>query len=455
VSRIPIRWRLTLGVTLAMALVFLAIGAFTLARVDSDLTGAVDRGLYSRAGDLASLLQENDGRLGEGRKILQASDDSFVQILDGAGAVIKSSRDLSDAPLMDLGQLEAAAGRAVEMPDPRASGEPMLVVVTSTAAEGQTYHVIVATSLAERDQALAALRGALLAGGALGLLAAAALGYLLAGAALRPVETMRREAASVTEAHSDRRLAIPEADDELRRLAETLNAMLERLDTALERERGFVADASHELRTPLAALKAEIEVALDSGGDEHELRAALTSSNHEVDRLSQLAEDLLVIARSDRGQLPVRPEPIDAATLLDRLETRFARRLADSGRSLVVDAPAGLVLHVDPLRMEQALGNLVDNAIRHGRGPITVAASRNGREVRLSVSDGGPGLPEELRDRAFDRFTRGDHARARGGAGLGLAIVAAIADAHGGSAWIGDGGAEVVMALPAEKASVA
>jgi signal transduction histidine kinase len=105
--------------------------------------------------------------------------------------------------------------------------------------------------------------------------------------------------------------------------------------------------------------------------------------------------------------------------------------------------------------MEQALGNLVDNAIRHGQGPIAVTASGSADEVRLSVSDGGPGLPEELRGRAFDRFTRGDHARARGGAGLGLAIVAAIAEAHGGRAWIGEDGAEVIMAVPAGKASVA
>jgi signal transduction histidine kinase len=291
------------------------------------------------------------------------------------------------------------------------------------------------------------LRNALLLGGVIGLLAATVVGYLLTGAALRPVEAMRREAAAVTESNPDHRLPLPLADDELRLLAETLNAMLDRLDTALARERDFVADASHELRTPLATLKAEVEVALDSGGDREDLREALVSANSEVDRLSQLAEDLLVIARSDRGQLPVRPERVEAATLLENLRTRFERRLGEAGVSMELDVPNGLLINVDTLRIEQALGNLVDNALRHGAGPIAVTARGGDGVVELSVSDSGGGFSDALRDTAFERFTRGDHARARGGAGLGLSIVDAIAAAHGGTAQIE--GTTVTLRLPA------
>lgn len=198
-------------------------------------------------------------------------------------------------------------------------------------------------------------------------------------------------------------------------------------------------------------MKTELELAHRAGRSVEELQEALGSAIEETDRLAQLAEDLLVIARSDRGRLPVRLASIEAADLLGAVSERFARRAAEQDRSIDVAAEPGLELTVDPLRMEQALGNVVDNALRHGSGPIQLAASQHDGIAELRVSDEGAGFPHAFLDRAFERFTRADEARARGGTGLGLAIAAAIARAHGGQAHARNrdaGGADVRIEFP-------
>jgi two-component system OmpR family sensor kinase len=217
-----------------------------------------------------------------------------------------------------------------------------------------------------------------------------------------------------------------------------------RLQAALARERAFVADASHELRTPLAILRAELELALRPGRSREELAAAVRSAAEETDRLGALAEDLLVIARADEDGVPIRPAPLDARDVLGAVAARFPGRARAS-------APAGLGLHADPERLQQALGNLVDNALRHGGTRVELAAERLDGCVELHVRDDGPGFPPEFVHDAFERFTRADPARGRGGAGLGLAIVDAIARAHGGAAGACNrpaGGADVWISLP-------
>jgi signal transduction histidine kinase len=223
--------------------------------------------------------------------------------------------------------------------------------------------------------------------------------------------------------------------------------MLDRLESAFDRERAFVADASHELRTPLTRLKAELELAGREGRTADELSAAVHSAAEETERLVRLAEDLLVLARADRGRLPLRTQPLSAVDLLERVRARNAPHAATEG-------DPGLRLEGDPLRLEQALGNLVDNARRHGGGDVTLRAERDATgAIVLRVRDHGGGVAEPFRAHAFERFSRADEARGEdGGTGLGLAIVRAIARAHGGEAGIDDapgGGADVWIRLPA------
>jgi signal transduction histidine kinase len=228
--------------------------------------------------------------------------------------------------------------------------------------------------------------------------------------------------------------------------------MLDRLERSAERERGFVASASHELRTPLALLRAELELALRDGRSAEELREALASAVEESDRLEQLAEDLLVLARADEGRLPVRPERLDVAELLATTKRRFDVRATEAARELRVEGSDSLTISADRLRAEQALANLVDNALRHGDGPVELRAEQAGDGVRLHVLDRGPGFDPALDGHAFERFTRGDRARSRGGTGLGLAIVDAIARSHGRSAGAAPrdgGGADAWIELPA------
>jgi signal transduction histidine kinase len=228
--------------------------------------------------------------------------------------------------------------------------------------------------------------------------------------------------------------------------------MLGRLERALERERRFVADASHELRTPISILKGELEFASDDSQPAEEVRGAVRSAAEEADRLAQLAEDLLVIARSDQGRLPVRTVPLETRELFERLAARFAAR-SHNGRKILVSADDELTVEADPRRLGQALGNLIDNALRYGRGAVALLAKENSSDslVELHVLDEGDGFPDSLlaHGGAFERFRRGDEARA--GAGLGLAIVQAIAQAHGGEAHIANlpyGGADAWIALP-------
>jgi signal transduction histidine kinase len=310
--------------------------------------------------------------------------------------------------------------------------------------------VVVGESLEQRRRALEGLHTLLAIGGPLALLVASLAGYAVAAAALRPVERMRRRAAELT-GEAEGRLPVPPSRDEIARLGVTLNAMLGRLQAVLARERSFVSDASHELRTPLAILRTELELALRGHSTRDELEDAVRSAAEETDRLNQLADDLLVIARSDQGRLPVRPAEIDAHALLAGVAHRFAARARSEERTLRAEPADGLTLTADRARLEQALANMVDNALRHGAGDVVLSAAQDNGQIVLHVRDRGPGFPDDFLPNAFERFSRADEARSRGGTGLGLAITSAVAKAHGGEAHASnrdDGGADVWLEIP-------
>jgi signal transduction histidine kinase len=269
---------------------------------------------------------------------------------------------------------------------------------------------------------------------------------------LRPVEAMSAAAAEISDVDPQARLPLPLAEDEVHRLGVTLNGMLARLEQARDRERAFFSDASHELRTPLAILKGEVEIALRKDNPPEALRRALLVADAESDRLINLAEDLLLVARSDSGVLELDVERLQAGVLLENVERRFARRAGQDGRAITLNAGGDLALLVDARRVEQALSNLVDNSLRHGQGRIELFAVGVGDQVELHVRDEAPGLPATFIPHAFERFSRAKNGRTGEGTGLGLAIVQLIAEAHGGHARIRNrerGGTDAWLELPA------
>lgn len=450
-NRLPIRLRVTLVFASVMAIVLAGLGLFLYLRLGTTLDHTIEESLRSRAGDVAALVDQADSGLAQSkRSTLTEQGENLAQIVDRSGRIVDSTPALRDRPLLSDDQLRRAL-RGTLLVTTSDGENAARLLATPVNAQDQQLVVIVGTPLEDRDDAVRNLGGLLLIGGPVALLLAALAGFGALTAALRPVESMRRRAAAIHDAAPGQRLPVPASDDEIARLGDTLNAMLGRLEAAFARERTFVSDASHELRTPLAILKAELELALRGGRTVTELEDALRSAAEETDRLVQLAEDLLVIARSDQGRLPIRHSEVEAEQLLDVVRERFARRAADQQTTITVAAPHGIDLVADPMRLEQAIGNLVDNALRHGGKRIELDAHRRGDLIEMHVRDDGPGFPDGFTDTAFERFTRADSARGRGGAGLGLAIVAAIAQAHGGTAVARNGpggGAEVTLTLP-------
>ncbi len=411
-SRLPIRVRLTLAFALAMAVVLAATGAFVYVRLQSSLDEGIEEALDARLADAVAL-----ARTGEtGRR---ADEEGFTTIV--AGKISAVPRDRIEGGMRTRG--------------------------TTVETDLGIRTVLVGASLADRDEALSELLTQLLIVAPIALLLTSLLGYWLAGAALRPVEAMRSEAAAISGSEPGRRLPEGRAKDEISRLAETLNEMLARLERAIERERSFVADASHELRTPLALLRAELELALRKPRTQAELEEAVRSATAETERLVRLAEDLLVLAQADDGRLPLRRGPVRTDELLDAVRDAFRPRADASGRAIEAEADA-IVLDADRLRLEQALGNLVDNALRHGAGEIRLDAVEHDGRVELHVRDEGPGLPPDFLPHAFERFSRVDAARTSGGAGLGLALASAIAEAHGGSAQAASRTADIWLSIP-------
>jgi two-component system OmpR family sensor kinase len=456
VARLPVRVRATAAFAAAMTLVLGATGLFLYLRLEAELDESLQQALRSRAGDVSALVEQSGAGLerSAGSPLVEQGEN-IAQILDASGAIVDSTPAVRDQPLLAGAQLGAARRAAVTLDRTiRAEEEDgrVRLLATPVEAQGRALVVVVGALLEDRDDALDNLATLLLTGLPIAVLLSSLAGYAALGLSLRPVESMRRRAESIQAAEPGVRLPVPPADDELGRLGRTLNEMLRRLEQSLERERTFVADASHELRTPLAILKVELDLAQRGGRSREQLEQALHSAAEETDRLVRLAEDLLVIARADAGRLPIRTAAVGAGELLQTVAGRFAVRAAERDVELTVAAPPELRLTADPARLERALGNLVDNSLRHGGGDVALAAERSEGAVELHVRDAGPGFPPGFIDSAFERFTRADPARGRGGSGLGLAIVAAVARAHGGAVGARNpdgGGADVWLSLPA------
>jgi len=453
-SRLPIRIRVTAAFALALAAVLAGAGFSLYDRLSSHLRLTLEGELRLRSQDLAAVIgQSRSSSVLDTRGRFVEAGESYAQLLTRAGHVVESTRLLGSAPLLTAAQLQTIGRRAsfFDKSAVRGLNEPSRVLATVVELRGRRVVLLVGATRQNNIETLSNFRRELLFAGPIALLIASGAGYILAWLSLRQVELMRRRAATISAETPGERLPVPPTGDELQRLGETLNSMLDRLESALQRERDFVADAGHELRTPLALLRTELELALRQAHTPAELREAVRLSSHEAERLSQLAEDLLLSARAERGRIPLRREPLAAQLLLDGVASRFEWRARDVGKSIHVADCSGVELVGDRLRLEQALANLVDNALRHGGTHIELDAQAVDGMVDLHVRDDGGGFPAEFVDRAFERFSRADAARSGGGAGLGLAIVRTIAESHGGAARILEtsaGRTDIVVSVP-------
>jgi two-component system heavy metal sensor histidine kinase CusS len=273
---------------------------------------------------------------------------------------------------------------------------------------------------------------------ALGLLACAAGGYWIARRGVRPVEAVAATAQRVRPAHLNERIDTAGLPRELCDLANTFNAMLDRLADAFERLSQFSADIAHELRTPVQNLRGEVEVALSRARTADEYRETLGSCLEESGRLARLIDSLLFLARSENPKTALVREPLEAGTELATVAAFFEATASDVGITLKVDALPGLVVHADRTLLQRAIGNLVTNALAHtpSGGTITLRAIRDGDGIRVDVQDTGSGIAPEDLPYVFDRFYRVEKARTStsGRVGLGLAIVKGIMESHGGVA---------------------
>jgi signal transduction histidine kinase len=358
-----------------------------------------------------------------------------VQVLDSRGRVLSASANGDRlTSLLTPAELERARSGAVTVPGSRLGMTSTLRVTTtpSSAAAGAPV-VVVAEPVADLARSQHILVVTLLIGFPLLLLVLGLVAWRVIGATLRPVESLRSAAERVSGAGDDERLPEPRSRDEIQALAVTLNSMLDRLAAARDRERSFVANVAHELRNPLASLRVQADVNRRHGASEED-HADLAA---ELDRLSALVEDLLVLARLDAGEAMPAPEP---AAEPRAVLPGYATAEGDaSGPEVTVGTLATGTVPMTRLELERVMGNLVDNARRHARARVEVGFTRTSREVVLSVADDGAGIPAADRTRVFDRFARLDEARDRdsGGTGLGLAIVRELVRRRGGDVRLG------------------
>jgi heavy metal sensor kinase len=457
-SRVPIRARLTIAFVAMMATVLAAAGVFLYVQFRDTLDAQIDNALHVQAADVGALVARGHSKALEvsGNPLTAGcrAGGCVAQVYDADGRLLASTPQAGATRLLTDAETANAVRRSQQFErNVTPLGTVRVLVGPARAPDGATLVVAVADSLALHNSQLARLRTLLLIAGPLALLLASAGGYELARAALRPIDRMRLRAEQITERQLSERLPVPEAADEIGALGRTLNAMLDRLEAAIARERRVVSDASHELRTPLTTLRAEVDLALMGDRDKSDLRAALESASEEGRRMSRLADDLLVLARADQGRLPLNPQTLLARELFEDAAGRARAGAEVRGRSIAVaEPPDGCTVRADPDRAAQALDNLITNALLYGEGTVTLSAQSNGNQVELHVTDEGQGFPEELLPRAFERFGRGQHARAdEPGSGLGLALVEAVAVAHGGHAQVRNlpsGGADVSITLP-------
>jgi two-component system, OmpR family, sensor kinase len=445
-----LRWRPSLRLRLTGLFVLAAtllVSAGSLLLMNDQRRNAdelVTRSLYKRIDQITATMQQT-GKF--------PTTDSYGQIVSQIGVVVGLSPVLSDFSLLSPQQVNYVFNQGQLQIDTvlPALGTPGRLLAIKKSVRGTPMVVVAGSSLDLAEEARRRLILTLALGGPGLVLLLGLAGWLLSGAALRPVRRMTDEAASITRADTGRRLPLPNRQDEITHLGSTLNSMLDRLELSFRREQSFVDDASHELRTPLAVLRGELELAQIHPGDAAETQDTLRRALTEVERLSRLAEHLLVAARAGAAPLTAHV----SCKVLQTSREVVARMSSEMSPSLTVsvtgeEATVGL----DEASLSQIIENLVRNAARFATSSISIAVATSPDRVALAVSDDGPGFPPEFLSVAFERFAVADPARTKtpsSGTGIGLAIVRAVTERANGmvSAQNNDGvGATVTVVLP-------
>lgn len=442
-----VRVRATAAATVVVAL-FLAAGAVGFALLQRhQLENAVADAARQQADDLARQIAAAtpSGALSTGE-----GDQSLVQIVDAQGRVIAASPSVDgEEPILaakpDVGTTQTRVTSTL----PIGEGNDFVVVARGARTPDGSVTILVAESLELVSESTAIVVGLLLVGYPLVLLAVAGTSYWLVGRALAPVERIRRRVASIhgTSKATDR-VPVPDTHDEISRLAETMNRMLDRLDAASASQRQFVADASHELRSPLATIRSVHEIAaLHPEAQEWDLAGREVLG--ELDRVDRLVADMLLLARADERGIPLTLEEVDLDDILHQEADRLRRV---HGVDVTLHAPP-VRAFADRHQLARAVRNLTDNAARHCDYRVELRLTRDDASATIEVIDDGPGIPPDDRGRVFDRFVRLDQSRARtqGGTGLGLPIAREIAQSLGGTLDLADSatGAQFVLTIPA------
>jgi len=454
-----LRARVTLIAALGLLVALIAGDLLLLNTLRVSLTRSADDTARSGAAEVAALINAN--RLPD--PVPVAAGTVTIQVLAPSGQIVNVSADADRlVPMVPPAQAAALAngdsavlvhGAPFDMPS-------LLRVAVVRADDGEL--VMAAIPYGSAADSLQVVAHGLIFGTPVLFIVFVGATWLAVGSTLRPIDRIRRGAARVTGTGVPADLPVPEARDEVRSLALTLNDMLSRLTSAQQRQRSLVSDTAHELRSPIASIRTQLEVALDHPAGQ-DWPSTARDVLADTLRLSRLTEDLLLLARldeqADQGDMRRQGEPLDVGELACSVVARYA----DSPVPVTVAPPpeidAAALVAGNRDRLDRMLVNLIDNAVRYAKSSVTVSVGGSGPWVELAVTDDGPGIPEPDRERAFDRFARLDDARTRcgddaGGAGLGLAIVRATAQSYAGTAHLescpdGASGLRAVVRLPA------
>ncbi len=449
-----IRARATIVAVSVVGLALLLIG-FTLVLVlRVALTNAVDQSVQQRAREVAAEISDENVAAATPSIDAAPGDNTLVQIVDSKGTVLVSSPSIVGEPAIQTGLIPGSNPVTAQVQLPFVNHDPYIAAVMTAPARDSLVTVISVQSLVSVNNVIDVVVLLLLLGAPFLLLAVGFITWFTVGRSLASVDRIRARVESIGGRDLDERVPVPEPRDEIARLAVTMNHMLARLESSAVAQQRFVADASHELRSPLASMRASLDVAQAAGGPEawHDVEPVLSD---EVDRMTRLVGDLLLLAKADEGALTLRLELVD----LDDLAAEEARRLRSQTGLTILTNLSPVQVMADRARLAQAVRNLVDNAVRFARHELRISVVSEADRAIVTVEDDGPGIPEASRDAVLDRFARQDEHRARdhGGTGLGLAITSEIVRLHSGELSIADsdlGGAQVSISLPTE-ASIA